>query len=204
MYICCMSKLKLVCGDWRDNIPREAIDLLILDPPFDYDYDNFLTLDASVIAVFGRGIYPYKYILLKSEQGYGYHNIVNLTPANGVNAPTLPSNTHELIHILRKGKCYFDHEFANKILEKTGKKAASVLNFGRPTTGAGYYKYSKSKYVMAYLMAYVPQGAFVYDPCCGISSAAYGCSLRNNRYFGVDIDKDILHKVERQDLFFTM
>lgn len=197
------AKVKIIKGKWYCYLPHEEIDLLILDPPFDYNYDLLFKLNASVIAVFGRGHFAFSYLTKKIKEGYGYHSIVNLTPANGVNAPTLPSNTFEIIHILRKGKCMFDHNYALSVLGRQGKKAPGVLNFGRPTTGSEFYKYAKPKKVMAYLCAYIPEGGKIYDPFCGIGTGAGAAIARDCYYIGTDIS-DIAKKIRRENLFLSV
>jgi hypothetical protein len=194
------GQVKIIKGEWTNYIPVETIDLLILDPPFDYDYNLLFKLNASVIAVFSRGHFAFNYLTKKIKEGYGYHSLVNLTPANGVNAPTLPSNTFEIIHILRKGKCMFDHNYALSVLGKSGKKASGVLNFGRPTTGSEFYKYAKPKKVIAYLCAYIPEGGKIYDPFCGIGTGANAAIARDCYYIGTDIS-DVAKKIRRENLF---
>jgi len=192
--------IKIIKDSWENISLQETPDLIFLDPPFDYDYNKLLKLDANVIAVFSRGKYVFPYLVGKINQGYGYHSVCNLTPANGVNAPTMPSNTFEIIHILRKGKCYFNHSFALKVIGKEGKKAPAVINIGRPTTGINFYKYAKGLKVFLYLLAYVEEGAKVFDPFCGIANSAEASKLRNCKYIGCDID-DIAIKNKRNDLF---
>lgn len=202
-------KIEKYCGcivinkDYKEvSVPEP--DILILDPPFDYAYSELVNLDAKVICVFSRGAKVFEYLLEKINKGYGYHSIVNLTPANGANAPFLPANTHEIIHILRRNnkgdKAYFSHDYALSVLNKTGKKAPSVLNYGRPTSGINYYKYAKPLKVMCYLMSYSPPGSNVYDPFCGSTTALQAAIYRNNNYIGCDIN-DVCMKINRSDLF---
>jgi len=194
------ANIKIIKSDYRLIALEENPDLIFLDPPFDYDYLELIKLNANVICVFSRGKAVFEYLVKKINEGYGYHCVVNLTPANGVNAPTMPSNTFEIIHILRKGNCYFDHDYALRILEKKGKKAPGVLNFGRPTSGKEFYKYAKPLAVYLYLLSYVPKGSKIFDPFCGIAISAEACKIRECKYIGCDIS-DIAKKNNRKDLF---
>jgi hypothetical protein len=192
--------IKIIKDNWENISLEETPDLIFLDPPFDYDYTKLLKLDASVITVFSRGKNVFPYLVEKTNQGYGYHSVCNLTPANGVNAPTMPSNTFEVIHILRKGNFWFDHNFALKVIGKEGKKAPGVINVGRPTTGRNFYKYAKGLKVFLYLLSYVKEGAKIYDPFCGIANSAEAAKIRKCKYIGCDVS-NIAVKNRRNDLF---
>lgn len=192
--------IKIIKSSWENVQLNETPDLIFLDPPFDYDYKKLTRLNANVIAVFARGKNVFPYLVEKINEGYGYHSICNLTPANGVNAPTMPANTFEIIHILRKGTCYFDHSFALKVIGKEGKKAPAVINIGRPTTGKNFYKYAKGLKVFLYLLSYVEVGSKIYDPFCGIANSAEASKIRKCKYIGCDIS-DIAIKNSRSDLF---
>jgi DNA modification methylase len=121
--------------------------------------------------------------------GYGYHNIVNLTPANGVAESTLPANTHEIFHVFRKEK-YFSHEEALPFCKTEGTlRATSVLNHGRPTTGDNYFKYAKPLFEMCYCLAYSRQKAIILDLFTGSGTTLIACEQLSRHCRGMELDE---------------
>ena len=142
---------------------------------FDLDYTTISYELTENIIVFGRGANAFPLVVMLTEAGYGYHNIVNLTPANGVAAATLPANTHELFHVLRKGG-YFDHKEAIPYCKTEGElRATSVLNHGRPTTGENYFAYAKPLQEILFCLAYCEKMGIVLDLFGGSGTTLIAC-----------------------------
>jgi DNA methylase/ParB-like nuclease domain len=184
----------VLCGDSTDQLHVDKlvngskIDMEILDPLFDMDYTQICTTYPGVICIFSRGAKAFPFINTLCQDGYGYHNLVNLTPANGVAEETLPANTHELVHILRKEK-YFNHGHALKFCNGNGElRATSVMNFGRATTGDDYFKYSKPLGEVEYLFAYCKNGANVLDLFLGSGTTLVAAEKHNATCFGMELD----------------
>jgi hypothetical protein len=185
---------RLLCGDSTkaEDVGRvmggETADMEVLDPLFDMDYMQIATKMAGVICIFGRGSKAFPLIASLCESGYGYHNLVNLTPANGVAEGTLPANTHEIIHVLRKVKT-FDHAHALQYCKTNGDiRATSVMNFGRPTTGDGYFKYAKPLGEVSYLFAYCAKGRICADLFLGSGTTMVAAHQLNRVCYGLEID----------------
>lgn len=180
------EQIKLVRSDFNKITLLERPSIAFLDPPFDFDYKQLTSIDADTLIVFARGGNVFEYLSEKLNNGYGYHCLVNLTPANGVNAPTMPSNTFEVIHVLRSANAYFDHDHALRVIGKDGKKAPGVMNFGRSMKAANYYKHAKPVKVFSYCLSYALEGSAVYDPFCGIGNSAKAALARGCYYIGTD------------------
>lgn len=200
---------RLLCGDSTsaDDVAKvmggEKADLEILDPLFDMDYKEIATTLPGVICVFTRGGKAFRFLADLCDAGYGYHNLVNLTPANGVAEETLPANTHEIIHILRKTK-FFSHAHALQFCKTEGDiRATSVMNFGRPTTGENYFKYAKPIGEISYLFAYSKENGLILDPFLGSGTTMVAAHQLHRRCFGIEIDPkycqvilDWMHKLD--------
>lgn len=185
---------RLLCGDSTsaDDVEKvmggEKADIEILDPLFDMEYKEIATTLPGVICIFTRGGKAFRFLADLCDAGYGYHNLVNLTPANGVAEETLPANTHEIIHILRKDK-YFSHTHALQFCKTEGNfRATSVMNFGRPTTGENYFKYSKPIGEISYLFAYCRENGIILDPFLGSGTTMVAAHQLRRRCYGIEID----------------
>ena len=197
---------RLLCGDSTkaEDVERvmggAKVDMEVLDPLFDMDYMQIASKRAGVICIFGRGSKAFPFIASLCEDGYGYHNLVNLTPANGVAEETLPANTHEIIHVLRKDKT-FDHAHALQYCKTNGEiRATSVMNFGRPTTGEGYFKYAKPLGEVSYLFAYCARGRICADLFLGSGTTMVAAHQLNRVCYGLELEPKYCDVIVRRML----
>lgn len=189
-----LNEHRVMCGDSTDSdsVARMVADdkpfLQVLDPMFDVDYTTIAYSLTENIVIFGRGANAFPLVCLLVQAGYGYHNIVNLTPANGVAADRLPANTHELFHVLRTGG-YFDHKEALPFCKTEGElRATSVLNHGRPTTGDNYFSYAKPLPEMLFCMAYCEKGGTVLDLFGGSGTTLIACEQTKRKALLQELD----------------
>ncbi len=193
------GKHRVMCGDSTKESDVSILmngnkaDMVILDPMFDMDYLTISNVESKVIVVFSRGAKRFPYLLSKIDDGYGYHNIVNIAAPFGVAEETLPTMLHEIIHILRKGGSYvFDHDLAKRYDEGKGvnnKKAVSILRDGRATQGEFYFSYAKPVNELCYLCAYTKPNNITLDLFLGSGSTLIAAETTKRICYGVEIDQ---------------
>lgn len=193
----------LTCGDSTDRAVVSAAlagsepKLWIFDPPFDVEYTSWQLLPSvDVVGVWFRNKTALTWMAdtFRSAE-WGPHTLVFTGGVRGQHNHTLPCCMHENVTVWRR-TWWTDkmHAIDRTAIEASGCKATKD---GRPIswqekiggvmTGAAIgMSWAKPTIESEILMAYVPRGSAVWDPCAGSGSSLISAEKHGRVWRGVE------------------
>lgn len=190
----------LVCGDSTDDdVAQAALDgaepmLQIADPPFDDEYARWRVLpSAKVLGVWYRSKSALRWVAALPDE-WGVHSLVFTGGARGQINLTLPCCQHEQVMVARR-KWWHRKEDAidRQVVRASGaERTADDRHVSHQTVGGGGAgvgaKWEKPQLQMALLMAYVPAGSVVWDPCAGSGASLIAAAEHGRIWRGCEMD----------------
>jgi len=187
----------LMIGD-SQSAEREAVlsgrspDLQIVDPPFEMAYDGWeIEPSVTVLMVWGRGVRRVEWEPRLPDLGFeGFDELIFTGGFRGAATDSAAVVFHHSVHMWRKTRNPLDLS----VLAKGGAeilpdgRLRSVQKGGGGRSGWGGFAFTKSDLSMAVGMAYVPEGAVVWDPCAGSGSSLLAADRHARSWVGMELD----------------
>ncbi|MFH1731267.1 MAG: hypothetical protein ABIF82_06425 [Planctomycetota bacterium] len=188
---------RLWCGDSRKPETIKALfqsgqpRLWIHDPPYDVPFGQWPLLPSiDVVAVWHRGKDAYHWMgETFVDDAWGVHNLVFTGGVRGQHNATLPCCLHDTVTVWRRTPCMLD----GAVIRVCGCKATAddrpyswQEHTGGVLTGAEGMSWGKPVLENAMVMAYVPAGAIVWDPCAGSGSSLLAAAQHGRIWRGAE------------------
>lgn len=195
---------RVLCGDSTDVALREALlegaapKLWICDPPYDLAYGAWSLLPSiDVVAVWHRSKDAYLWMAQTfAGNEWGVHGLVFTGGVRGQHNSTLPCCMHDFVAIWRR-KWWSEKTAAAldaAVIRASGCKrtvddrpVSWQEHVGGVLTGAESMSWGKPVLENAIVMAYVPAGSVVWDPCAGSGSSLIAAATHGRLWYGAEM-----------------
>lgn len=194
---------RLVCGDSTDPaiqalaLGDTAPRLWIHDPPYDVPFGQWPLLPSlDVVAVWHRGKDAYVWMgETFRDDAWGVHGLVFTGGVRGQMNPTLPCCMHDTVTIWRRKWWEDIHQAIDgAVIDASGCQATIdhrprswQEHTGGVLTGHEGMSWGKPVLESAILMAYVPHGSAVWDPCAGAGSSLIAAATHGRIWRGAEL-----------------
>src|SRR5690606_12519563 len=195
----CMGPHRLMCGDSTDPVQvarlwgRTQPTVMILDPPFDMEYDAWEPADhVRLLMVWARGHTGLRWVGARVGDPplWGVSTLAFSGQARGWARPEWPSLVHEVVYVLRRGE------------DKGGRcRPEPALAYGLRVTEDNrpfsFYEglasrrndmsWAKNPACFAVFLCMTRKGEVVYDPCAGSGASLLACERAKNPWLGMEM-----------------
>lgn len=171
--------------------------LQIVDPPFDFNYDEWALHPSTVVAmVWRRGSEALRWeasALIHAEADWGVHELVFTGGVRGWPNDWLPVTVHDTVDMWRRtgAKKSFDRDVLNSTGARVGADGTRPYSVqehaGGVLTGYGGMSWGKALVAMELAMAYIGRGDTVWDPCAGSGTSLIAAEKHGRRWLGAEI-----------------